>query len=131
MIVYRFERNGIGPYVSRTQPANGSFYRKQGKTRTEKKYGALFQERLRQIDSIKRTNNYQRAHQSKEYMYGCKSKEDLRLYFGGDFKSLFSQGFRIKRYRVPDDEIIDIEIEVAFPVKYHKLQKLSKVQKVI
>lgn len=127
MIVYRFERNGIGPYMS----GRGTvmvLYRNTKESRTAKKYKALLDERFRQIDTIKREKNYIESHKDQKYMYGCKSKKDLRIYFGGDFKSLFAQGFRIKRYKVPDDEIIDIELEVAFPVRYHKFQKLSKLK---
>ncbi len=127
MIVYRFERNGIGPYVS----GRGTvmvLYRNDRQTRTSKKYRALLDERCRQIDTEKRIQNYSKAHQDKKYMYGCKSKEQLRMYFGGEFKSLFKEGFRIKRYRVPDDEIIDIELEVAFPVKYHKFQNMKRMR---
>lgn len=131
MIVYRFEKKGIGPYVSRTQPPNGSFYRKDTKTRTEKKYGNLFDQRVLSIDSNDRMNKWGIAHSDNKYMYGCSSKQNLRIYFGGDFKSFFSQGFRIKRYKVPDDEVIDMGIEVAFPVRYHKLQTIKKVEKVL
>lgn len=131
MIVYRFEKNGIGPYVSRTNPPNGSFYRKKEKTRTEKKYAALFNQKVQMIDSTDRLDKWSKAHSDKSYMYGCSSKENLRIYFGGSFKQLFKQGFRIKRYRVPDEEVLDMGIEVAFPVKYHKLQTIKKIQKTI
>lgn len=129
MIVYRFEKKGIGPYVSRTSPPNGSFYRKSGTTRTEKKYSTLFDQRVLGIDHTERMKNWVIAHSDKKYMYGCSSKEMLRTYFGGNFKSYFQQGFRIKRYRVPDEEVINMGIEVAFPVRYHKLRTVSNIQK--
>lgn len=37
MIVYRFERNGIGPYVGGVKVTVGSFYRGEPKTKTQKK----------------------------------------------------------------------------------------------
>jgi hypothetical protein len=129
MIVYRFEKNGIGPYVSRSsQPPNGSFYRKKETTRTEKKYAHLFEKSVAKIDSEARMKAWQEAHGDRRYMYGCSSKEALRIYFGGNFKPLFKQGFRIKRYKVPDNEIVDMGIEVAFPVKYHKLKSVKKIK---
>lgn len=63
-------------------------------------------------------------------MFGCSSKENLRIYFGGDFKGLFKEGFRIKRYKVPSTEVLDMGVEVAFPVKYHKLQTYKKVKEI-
>ncbi len=128
MIVYRFEKNGIGPYVSRTQPPNGSFYRKVSKTRTERKYNAKFQEKMKEVDTEDRERKWYKSHSDMSYMYGCSSKEALRIYFGGNFKPLFKQGFRIKRYNVPDDQVIDMQIEVAFPVRYHKFQTLRRVR---
>jgi hypothetical protein len=125
MIIYRFEKNGLGPYINRST----TLLRDNRKTRTSRKYNALLEQKMKSIDSEARFKNYMKAHEDKRYMYGCKSKEDLRMYFSGDFKSLFAQGFRIKRYKVPDEEVIDMAIEVAFPVRYHKLQKVSKIQK--
>ncbi len=129
MIVYRFERKGIGPYVSGTRPSNGSFYRKKSTTRTEKKYANRFNETIKSMKVEDRIQNWERAHGDKQYMYGCTSKEALRIYFGGNFKRFFAQGFRIKRYKVPQKDVIDMGIEVAFPVKFHKLQTVKKLKK--
>lgn len=127
MIVYRFERNGIGPYTG--LPLNSSFFRSRTKTRTHKKHRSLLHKELSNIDSSWYRGNWQEAHRNKSYIFGCPSKYHLRLYFAGDFKPLFQQGFRIKRYKVPDAEIVHMGIEVAFPVRYHKLQTVSGVRK--
>lgn len=79
-------------------------------------------------NKVDRLQAWHTAHSKKKYMYGCKSKEQLRAYFGGNFKLLFKNGYRIKRYSVPDEEVLDMVVEVAFPVKYHKLQTVKKVK---
>lgn len=127
MIVYRFERQGIGPYVSRR--GSVMVLRTYRKNRSAKKYNARLTEYLKS-GNVSRSDNWSKAHSDKKYMYGCKSKDQLRAYFGGNFKDLFKEGFRIKRYRVPDEEVIDMQIEVAFPVRYHKLQTVKKIQEV-
>ena len=127
MIIYRFEKNGIGPYINRSNAYR--ITQKRRKYRRVKKYENLWsEERKKMTDS--HLNNYYKVHESRKYMYGCRSKEQLKMYFFGDFKVLFSQGFRIKRYKVPDEEVIDMGTEVAFPVKYHKLQTVNKIKKV-
>jgi hypothetical protein len=129
MIVYRFEKNGIGPYVSGTRMMVGSFYCNEAKTRTQKKYANAFTQKVSQIDPEKRMSRWGKAHSDRKYLYGCSSKEMLRTYFRGNFKPLFKHGYRIKRYKVPDEEVIDMGIEVAFPVKYHKLQTMKALNK--
>ncbi len=124
MIVYRFEKNGIGPYVSK---ANGYFVKSE---RSIKVMSAL-RRQYKQSETDEQMKNYVKAHGSKQYMYGCKEKKALRAYFGPSFKRLFSQGYRIKRYTVPDSEILDAGIEVAFPVKYHKLRSQRGIKKTI
>lgn len=125
MIVYRFERFGIGPYISRS-PAY-RITRDRMKYRSVKKYTALQNNMKRPTEE--QVENYWKVHKDKQYIYGCTSKEQLRLYFYGDFKVLFKQGFRIKRYNVPDQEVISLGHEVAFPVRYHKLQTVTNVRK--
>src|SRR5688500_6928666 len=117
MIVYRFEKNGIGPYISRSNAYR--ITQKRTRYRRVKKYIAL-QAEYDKRRTEEHTNNYSIAHGKAKYMFGCSSKEQLKRYFYGDFKVLFSQGFRIKRYKVPDDKVIDMGGEVAFPVRYHK-----------
>lgn len=124
MIIYRFERNGLGPYTS----SSGINLFSQPKTRTSRKYLRLRNKFYDKLDPIERQKNWGKSHGNKEYLFGCSSKDQLRAYFGGNFKDLFKQGFRIKRYRVPDDEVLKMGLEVAFPVKYHKLQKVRKIQ---
>lgn len=130
MIVYRFEKKGIGPYVGGVRFTSfGRPHRKPRQTKTQVKYKNYFEQQLLSGESD-RLKNWRKAHSKKKYMFGCKSKEQLRAYFGGNFKVLFKNGYRIKRYYVPDDEIIDMQVEVAFPVKYHKLQTVNKIKKV-
>lgn len=120
MIVYRFERDGLGPYVS------GVRYRYEMRNeKAQKKYQHLYKKSLH----LYKHKASVKAHSSEEYIFGCSSKEQLRLYFNGNFRPLFKNGFRIKRYHVPDDEVIEMGYEVAFPVKYHKLQTVEKIQK--
>lgn len=132
MIVYRFEKNGIGPYVGGVRMTIGSFYRKDGKTRTQKIWSRRFSENLQKAEdeaTLARMDLWQKCHESKQWMFGCRSKDQLRAYFGGNFKYLFKEGYRIKRYRVPDEEVVDLIVEVAFPVRYHKLQTVQNVKK--
>lgn len=126
MIVYRFERNGLGPF---TNPIRSrTIFRPTPQTRTQKKSSVILNQALLS-SNVDRSEAWVKAHKSKEYMFGCTSKELLRAYFGGQFKEFFRQGYRIKRYKVPDDEVIDMIVEVAFPVKYHKLQTVKAIQK--
>lgn len=127
MIIYRFEKNGIGPYIGRSNVGLGLFMRQPAKTKSEKKYKREF-EKLLEKAQLDRNEQYIKAHKSQQYLYGCASKQQLRAYFGNNFKALFKQGYRIKRYKVPDEEVIDIVVEVAFPVKYHKLQSVRKIK---
>lgn len=122
MIVYRFEKNGIGPYVNFSGVVPGMFNNYKN-TRTQKKYAKLADKYSSSSDG------YIRAHRSKRYLYGCSSKEQLRVYFNGNFKDLFKQGFRIKRYNIPDEAIVDIGSHVAFPVEYHKLQSVNGINR--
>lgn len=122
MIVYRFERNGIGPYVSRTSV---NILNPTPRTRTANKYSMISSKYPLDYDA------YSRAHSSKKYIYGCSSKEQLRVYFNGNFKDLFKHGFRIKRYKVPDKDVIDMGSQVAFPVRYHKLRNIRNLEKAV
>lgn len=128
MIVYRFEKNGIGPYTGGVRMHTGSFFGIPPTTRSEKKYSKQFDQMVAQLDSTQRNVGWVKAHSNKEYMYGCSSKQYLRAYFRSRFKPLFKEGYRIKRYNVPDDQVIDMGIEVAFPVRYHKLQTIGKLK---
>ena len=124
MIVYRFERNGIGPFAG---PYRGPFRTdtKSKKTRTIIKAEEIAAREAQMDNSSFKAWDY--AHSRSEYLYGCKSKAQLRAYFH-TFKELFRQGYRIKRYVVPDIEVIDMGTQVAFPVRYHKLQTVKKVK---
>jgi len=124
MIVYRFERNGIGPYMSRSTAYR--ITKERMKYRSVKKYTSL-QKVQRQTEE--HAKNYWKVHKEDQYIYGCTSKEQLRVYFFGDFKILFKQGFRIKRYNVPDSEVVDMGTQVAFPVRYHKLRTIKNIKK--
>lgn len=129
MIVYRFERNGLGPYVGGLRVTKRSFYVNDSKRRTSRVYQAKFEEMMRKRFEVDHMKTWGKAHRSKDYMFGCSSKDGLRMYFRGNFKPLFQDGYRIKKYKVPDEEVLDMGAEVAFPVKYHKLQSLSGIRK--
>lgn len=126
MIVYRFEKDGIGPYVRGFTLGFGTFHRRNPTSKSSRKYARIFEERIKVLHA--NYDKYIKVHQDKSYLYGTNSKETLRAYFGGEFKALFKDGYRIKRYRVPDHEVVDLGVEVAFPVKYHKLQSVKKIK---
>jgi len=122
MIIYRFERNGIGPFVI----GSLRYKTKQG-TKSE-----AYAERLYNKIKFREPNDWEtirKAHSDKKYIFGCSEKEALRAYFGTSFKILFKQGYRIKKYTAPDSEVLMMGIEVAFPVKYHKLKSVGNVKK--
>ncbi len=126
MIVYRFEKDGIGPYVRRFALGFGTFHRRDPNSKGSKKYARLFNQRMKILNA--NMDTYYKVHSDKSYLYGTSSKELLRAYFGGEFKRLFKDGYRIKRYKVPDDQVVDLGVEVAFPVRYHKLQTIRKIK---
>ena len=123
MVIYRFERNGIGPFVGPTSNFN---FLKRTTTRSYKKAEALALEQLRAEKDLA-IASYQDSHK-KDRLFGCKSKEQLRMYFGS-YKQLFKDGYRIKKYVVPDEEVISLCGQVSFPVKYHKLQSFRGIQR--
>lgn len=115
MLIYRLEKNGIGPYVG-SHIVRGQYNPKsQAKAkRIMKKYGW-------------RMERYKEAH-ALHMVFGCKTKEALRGYFMYHFKSYFAAGYRIHTYNVPDRDVIDLGIEVAFPVKYHPYKTRKKIR---
>ena len=118
--------------MGRSKVGAGLFMQSKDSTKAEKKYRRYHEEMTASCPTgMFRTEQYIKAHQKKSYMYGCKSKKQLRAYFGTHWKQLFKEGYRIKRYYVPDEEVLDIVLEVAFPVKYHKLQTVNKVKKLL
>src|SRR5688500_2265462 len=116
MIVYRLEKNGIGPYISRSNAYR--LTQKRTRYRRIKKYIPI-QAEYDKRRTEEHTNKYIIAHGKAKYMFGCSSKEQLKRYFYGDFKVLFRQGFRIKRYKVLDDKFRYLCGDVVFPVWYH------------
>lgn len=119
MIVYRFEREGVGPYIggcSRTMATN-------------KKAAKKVKHLTSQIPHD--WSKWQRAHNSGVMLFGCPSKKALQAYFGLCFKPLFTDGYRIKKYAVPDHEVVNMGLECAFPVKYHRLRTKKKLDKVV
>ena len=129
MIVYRFEDSkGIGPYIGGHFIFNKLSYNKhREKTVSYKMADMYIKKHTKTAQAVsKRSSTYIETHKNKNYIYGCSTKQQLRAYFGGNFKVLFQNGYRIKRYRVPDEEVKDIVIEVAFPIKYHKLRDCCK-----
>jgi hypothetical protein len=129
MYIYRFERDGLGPYIGGTAGAVMHVAYKKKMTRSQKKASQVFSEQLK--SGGYKLAEFSKAHADKKYIFGCKSKQQLRAYFSGSFKGLFKEGYRVKRYKVPDNEVLDMTLEVAFPVKYHKLQNVRTVKKKI
>lgn len=128
MIVYRFERNGIGPYVTPDARVTSNmlfYYNRLSKHKAKKT--RIFREQNVSYNF----DGWQKAHGNKSMIFGCPSKEALRAYFAYSFQPLFKQGFRIKKYQVPDDEVIMLGVECAFPVKYHKFRTSKKLKLVM
>jgi hypothetical protein len=122
MVIYRFERKGIGPFVG---PTSNFVFMTRTNTRTYTKAQA---EAMEQLRSEKDSSYDYKSMHSKDRLFGCKSKEQLRMYFG-EYKKLFKDGYRIKRYVVPDEEVISMGGQVSFPVKYHKLQSYNGIKR--
>ena len=123
MIVYRFERNGIGPFIGGTGPI---------RVRGGNKRNKYVEIKTRHIRN-KYGRNMKKAYEAHKpgHVFGCPSKEALRAYFGYNFKSLFRSGYRIKTYEVPDSVVINAGIELSFPVEYHKLRTRHNMEKTI
>ena len=127
MIVYRFEKQGIGPYIN---PAGwGALNKRRENSRSQKVCNRYAKEILKSPIEPDRYDSYTESIKIEDYLFGCQSKKALRAYFGTGFKFLFKRGFRIKRYAVPDREVIHMGNQVAFPVKYHKLQRVGAIRK--
>lgn len=119
MIVYRFEKNGIGPYIggsSRRDAVNKKAIKKAERD-------------LKALPVYYR--QWEKAHSDKTMLFGCPSKRILRIYFGYRFKYLFANGYRIRKYNVPDTEVINIGNECAFPVRYHKLRTMRRLKQAV
>lgn len=116
MIVYRFEKDGFGPYiggvglkVTTMQVAEPNVKAKKKALRIRNELG---------IDYEK----WHKAHQDRTMLFGCPSKEALRAYFAYRFKPLFREGYRIRLYDIPDAEVINIGYECAFPIKFSRFR---------
>jgi hypothetical protein len=116
MIVYRFEKNGIGPYTGGVGLNVSSVH-----CGVSNKWARRKSEHIRKRIGVN-WDMRGRAHSDRAYIYGCPTKETLRAYFGFRFKELFASGYRIKKYQVPDELVLNAGIECAFPVKYHKFK---------
>jgi len=119
MKVYRLERKGIGPFVGRSPMV---------RTVSKKKYKRTMHVRRQATVKENWAETHYQAVKNKEYMFGAKTKELLKAYFGFTLKPMFAAGYKIKVYEVPDEEVLDMGLEVAFPVKYHKLKTVNRVK---
>lgn len=124
MIIYRFEKNGIGPYVGNLSLMVNTLTANTGNKHATKKAMRIRMEN----HTMSYLKQWQEAHSDKSFLFGCPSKDMLRAYFGYRFKPLFASGYRIKKFDVPDDEVIKLGIEVAFPVQYHKLRTKKRLR---
>lgn len=119
MIVYRLEKKGIGPFIGRT-----CYYQVLNPKKAKRQQHVLNQCRYPK----NRYNLHYDATRNGDHMFGTVNKELLKAYFGYNLKPYFKQGYRIKAYNVPDDKVLNMGNEVAFPVKYHKLKNVKKVK---
>lgn len=123
MKVYRLERKGVGPFIGRMP-----------------RLMTVNQKQLKKINHVRNQVNmplvsfwvkHEQAVKHKDHMFGASSKEMLKAYFGYKLKGFFQEGYKIKAYEVPEHEVINMGLEVAFPVKYHKLKSVKRVQKMV
>lgn len=127
MIVYRFEKDGIGPYANPW--GAGTLSKRKENTKSEVYFTRIFKELVVQRVEEHKYREFTKDLRVADYVFGCPSKKALRGYFGTSFKYLFKKGFRIKRYNVPDEEVVHMGIEVMFPAKYHKFQRPRVIKK--
>lgn len=120
MRVYRLEKRGIGPFVNR----EARWLIKNAKKQKRASHASY---------QHKPTNRWLQKHTQAiydgEYLFGARTKESLKAYFGYNLKHYFKQGYRIKTYEVPRYDVIDMGGEVAFHVKHHKLRTVKKIEK--
>jgi hypothetical protein len=119
MKVYRLERNGIGPFIDYVPR---KFKLTNGKSRRARH---VFSQVKPPKDSHDR---HMMAVRDSDHVFGTPSKELLKAYFGYSLKEFFRQGFRIHTYEVPDDKVIHMGYEVAFPVQYHKFKTYKRLE---
>lgn len=123
MIIYRLERNGIGPFIGGVK-----FF--ETKNPKKRKRTSHVQSQVKEIKFDFYFNEHCRALKDKNYVFGTKSKEFLKAYFRYNLKLYFKQGYKIKTYNVPDIDVIDLKAggEVAFHVKHHKFKTVKKLR---
>lgn len=123
MIVYRFERQGLGPYMGGLKAASFKAGLK------DPRRAKIVKHKVSQV-KIDMSHHWD-AVKNQDHIFGCPSKEMLRVYFGYRFKHMFCEGYRIRTYNVPDNEVLLMGVECAFPVKYHKFKTKKRLQKAV
>ena len=123
MKIYRLERNGIGPFIGRS----GLYLYSTGKK--AKKAQHVHNQHRQTRWATEWFNVHKEATRTGQYMFGTKSKLLLKAYFGFNLQPYFKLGYRIRTYEVPDSEVREMGVELAFPVKYHKLKTVKNVKK--
>ena len=121
MKVYRLERHGIGPYVGRCGFARSRMYLSK---RKRKKLDHAANQTPERKNKSKRHWEAVR----KDYLFGAPSREALKSYFLYNLQGYFAQGYKIRVYDVPNDKVIHMGNEVAFPVEYHKFKTVKKMK---
>lgn len=122
MLIYRLERNGVGPFIS------GTKFPRQNNTKKIKKSNHIHAQ-TKPINFDTFWVEHRKAIENKNYVFGTKSKELLKAYFIYNLQYFFKQGYRIKTYNVPKHDVIDLGNEVAFHVKHHKHKTARNIQK--
>ena len=109
MIVYRFEKNGIGPFIS-----NDGVRRGVNEKHSKRAKRVLHANGERGI-SMKLREHSEAV--SNGMYFGMPSKESLKAYFGYELKHMFKKGFRIVKYEIPQGAYIRCGAEIAFDIK--------------
>lgn len=118
MKVYRLERNGIGPFIDYVPR---KYTLTKGKERRAKH---VFAQVVQPRDA---SEIHMEAIKEHDHVFGTASKELLKAYFGYNLRDFFKQGFKIKTYEVPEDKVLNMGYEVAFPVTYHKFRTFKRL----
>lgn len=123
MKVYRLERRGIGPYVGRC-----GFNRSPRRlSRHKAKKIEHISKQLPERTIVRKCKRHWAAVQN-NYLFGAPSREALKAYFRYNLQSYFAQGYKIRVYEVPNDRVLHMGDEVAFPVEYHKFKTVKKMK---
>ena len=106
MIVYRFERQGVGAFMAKDNVKMG-----RNPKMAERAQRVLHAHGERGV--IEKLTVHRMAVNNGLY-FAMPSKEALKAYFGYRLKDLFKKGFRIRAYEVQEGDYMRVGAEIAF-----------------